>query len=120
MKTIAVVDDFKTNTVVYSTFLKQNGYKILSANLPSEALTIFNGQKIDLMICDYKMPEMTGAELVKKIKAKFVYQNLPVLIISSEKSTEFKQKAKEAGAFGWLEKPFEFKRLIRIIDNILK
>ena len=120
MKTIAIVDDFKTNTSVFATLFENSGYKVVVSNLPSEALKLFNKKHIDFLVCDYNMPEMTGAELIKKIKSLAKYENLPALVLSSEKGNEVRQKAKDAGAFGWMKKPFNLQQLLKIVDNILK
>lgn len=119
-RTIAIVDDFKTNTAVFSTLIKNSGFVVFEANLPTEALKIFDGRHIDLMVCDYTMPEMNGAELIKKIKSIPVYENLPVLMLSSEKGKDVRQKAKDSGAYGWMKKPIKLEKFLKIVDNILK
>ena len=119
-KTIVIVDDFKTNTVVIKHALHSKGFEILEANEPEEALELFDGRQIDLMVTDFKMPRMTGAELTKAVKTKHQYQNMPVLILSSEKSDQCKADARAAGAYGWLNKPFDMERFLKIINSIFK
>ncbi len=118
MKTLVIVDDFKTNTVVMRHSLHQLGFEILEANDPMVALNFFDGRHIDMMVTDFKMPGMNGAELTKKVKSKTQYANLPVLILSSEKSEEFKNEARSAGAYGWLSKPFNMDRFTKIVNSI--
>jgi two-component system chemotaxis response regulator CheY len=119
-KTIMIVDDFKTNTVVIKHALHSKGFDILEANDGEEALKYFDGRQIDLMVTDFKMPGMTGAELTKAVKSKVEYTNMPVLILSSEKSDQCKTDAREAGAYGWLNKPFDLERFLKIINSIFK
>ena len=119
-KTIVIVDDFKTNTVVMKSTLHQAGFEVLEANDPEDALKFFDGREIDLMITDFKMPGMTGAELTKAVKSKVQYINLPVLILSSEKAEQCKIDARQAGAYGWLNKPFDLNRFTKIINSIFK
>lgn len=119
-KTIVIVDDFKTNTVVMKHALHQKGFEILEADDPREALKYFDGREIDLMVTDFKMPGMTGAELTKAVKSKAQYKNLPVLILSSEKAEQCKIDARAAGAYGWLNKPFDINRFTKIINSIFK
>lgn len=119
-KTIVIVDDFKTNTVVIRHALHQKGFEILEANEPEDALKFFDGRQIDLMVTDFKMPGMTGAELTKAVKAKPQYANMPVLILSSEKSEQCKVDARAAGAYGWLNKPFDINRFLKIVNSIFK
>jgi two-component system, chemotaxis family, chemotaxis protein CheY len=120
MKTIVIVDDFKTNTVVMRHSLHQMGFEILEANDPLEALNFFDGRQVDLMVTDFKMPGMNGAELTKKVKSKSKYTNIPVLILSSEKAEEMKKEARDAGAYGWLSKPFNMDRFTKIVNSIFK
>jgi len=119
-KKIVIVDDFKTNTVVMRSSLKQAGYDVLESNDPKKALSFFDGRPIDLMITDFKMPHMTGAELTKEVKSMPEYKNLPVLILSSEKSNQCKIDARAAGAYGWLNKPFDIIRFTKIVNSIFK
>jgi two-component system chemotaxis response regulator CheY len=120
MKTVVIVDDFKTNTVVMKHSITQLGYDILEANDPLEALKFFDGRSVDLLITDFKMPNMNGAELTKAVKSKVKYANMPVLILSSEKAEEMKQEARDAGAYGWLSKPFNIDRFTKIVSSIFK
>lgn len=119
-RTVVIVDDFKTNVVVMKTSLINAGFKVLSAEDPKDALAFFNGQKIDLMISDFKMPGMTGAELTKEVKSKPQYKNMPVIILSSEKSQQCKLDARAAGAYGWLNKPFNIERFNQIVDSLFE
>lgn len=118
-KTIIVVDDFKTNTIVFSGVLHRNGYEVLTANNGEEALKYFDGRPIDLMVSDFNMPNMDGAELTKTVKKMDNYKNIPVIMLSSEKDPKVKQKARNAGAYGWMNKPMDVDKFLKIVKNIL-
>ena len=113
-KIIAIVDDFETTTFTVEFALKNAGYDVVKAQSPEGILKFFDGRQIDLLISDYNMPQMAGHELVKKIKAMPAYSHLPVLMLSSEKDPEKQRLSREAGAFGWIQKPYELKRFIKI------
>lgn len=119
-KTIVVVDDFQTNTIVIQNSLSQKGFNVITSNNPEEALLIFDGRKIDLLVSDFKMPRMNGAELTKKIKQNPNYRNLPILILSSETDPESHKAARESGAYGWLKKPFNLERFLKIVNTIFQ
>lgn len=119
-KTVAIVDDFETTTFAVEFALKNAGYDVLKANTPNEMLEQFDGRKIDMLISDYQMPQMLGHELVAKIKAIPEYKQLPVVMLSSEKDEIKKDLSRKAGAFGWIEKPYELKRFLKIVDQTLK
>jgi two-component system, chemotaxis family, chemotaxis protein CheY len=120
MKTIVIVDDFKTNAVILKSTMQCMGFNVLEAYNPSAALRFFDGRSIDLLITDFRMPEMSGAELTKKVKSIQAYRNMPVLILSSETSEEHKREAREAGAYGWLAKPFNIDRYMKIVNSVIK
>lgn len=119
MKTIVIVDDFKANTFIMKNTLLRMDFDILESNEPQHALNLFDGRHIDLLVTDFKMPGMNGAELTKKVKSKSKYKNMPVLILSSETSEEYKKAARDAGAYGWVNKPFNMDRIIKIIESII-
>ena len=120
-KTIIVVDDFSFFTgILKNRLTNEFGYNVTAFENPLEALKIFDGRHIDLLISDFMMPHMNGAELTTEIKKIQIYSKLPVLIISSETKQEYKEQAKKAGAFGWLAKPFDIERFDSIVQRILK
>lgn len=119
-KTLVIVDDFKTNIIVMKHALQQKGFEILEADDPRDALKYFDGRDVHLLITDFKMPGMTGAELTKSVKSINKYRDLPVLILSSETAEQCKIDARNAGAYGWFNKPFDINRFIKIIDSIFK
>jgi DNA-binding NarL/FixJ family response regulator len=119
-KTIAIVDDFETTTFTVEFALKNAGYEVIKAHTPLEILKYFDGRPIDMLISDYQMPQMLGHELVAKIKAIPNYSKMPVLMLSSEKSPEKQQLARDAGAFGWIQKPYDLKRFLSVIDKTLR
>jgi len=119
-KVVAIVDDFETTTFAVEFALKSAGYDVVKANTPEQMLSCFDGRQIDLLISDYQMPQMLGHELVKKIKSIEGYQQLPVIMLSSEKDPEKQKLSREAGAFGWIQKPYELKRFLKIVDQTIK
>jgi two-component system, chemotaxis family, chemotaxis protein CheY len=120
MKTIVIVDDFKTNTVVLKHSLTTLNFEVLEANNPLEALNFFDGRQIDLLVTDFKMPGMNGAELTRQVKNKTKYATLPVIILSSEKDEGMKKEARDAGAYGWLSKPFNMERFMKVVNSIFE
>lgn len=118
-KTAVVVDDFETNVFVTSSALSIAGYNVLKATSGIKALTFFDGRDIDLLLTDFKMPGMTGAELIQRIRQKSKYNKTPAIVISSEKGEKEKQLARQAGISAWLQKPFDIERFIKIIKTVL-
>lgn len=120
MKTIVVAEDFQTSRKVIVNALSRKGYKVLEAEDGAQALDQFNGRIIDLLVTDYNMPRMDGAELVSSIRKIDQYKYIPVLVLSTEVKQEKKEKAAAAQITGWIAKPFDLERFIKIVEKSLK
>jgi two-component system chemotaxis response regulator CheY len=119
-KNILVVEDFKTTRDVIRHALEKKGYRVLEASNGKEAVKLLDGSAIHLVITDYNMPEMNGAELIDFIRKSTEYAYVPILLLSTETSEDKKQKALAAGATGWIKKPFEVVNFMKIIEKILQ
>lgn len=119
-KTILVVDDFEANTYAVGLTLKQAGYNVFQANSGKEALEYFDAKKIDLVVTDYKMPEMDGVELIINIRKIPGYKFVPVLMLTTETNELKKQKARAAGITGWIQKPFKINEFLKTVQKALQ
>lgn len=122
VRTILIVDDFETNTIVVGAALKSAGYNVLKALNAEEGIRHARNEneKIDLIVADFNMPGKNGAEMIAEIKQIGKYNNTPALILSSDNSPEKKQQAKNVGATGWIHKPFQLEKFLKIIDMTLR
>jgi CheY-like chemotaxis protein len=120
VKTILVVDDFETNTIVIENSLTSLGYKVLVAKSTLEGFKYALDEKItiDLIITDYNMPNKSGIEMIKDIRMIPGYSKIPSLILSSDDNEDKKIFAKEAGVVGWLKKPFILSKFLSIVDSV--
>jgi len=119
MKTIIVAEDFQTSRKVIVNTLTRMGYKTLEAANGSEALDFFDGRNIDLLVTDFNMPIMDGAELVENVRKIDKYKYIPVLVLSTEINQNKKDKAHAAQITGWISKPFDLQRFSKIIEKSL-
>ena len=119
-KTILVVDDSESIREVVKFTLESHGYNVTLGNDADEAMRCLDGREIDLVITDLHMPGMDGIELIKKIRAMEEYRNTPILLLTTESQTNKKKQAKEAGATGWIIKPFAPNRLIMALNKVIK
>ena len=76
-------------------------------------------QKFDLVITDVNMPNMDGITLVRELRNRASYKYVPLLVLTTEATTERKQQGKAAGATGWLVKPFNPERLLATVAKVL-
>ena len=118
---VLVVDDSATMRMIVVKSLRQAGFEsatVIEANGAKEALQKIAAGGIGLVLSDVNMPEISGIELVKVIKAKM--PELPVIMVTTESSPEMKQTMTAAGANGIITKPFPPEELKRVIGPFMK
>lgn len=119
-KTILIVDDSESIREVVSFTLGNEGYNVLVGVDGKDALKFLDGQSIDLVITDLHMPVMDGIELIKTVRKTEGYQRIPILFLTTESQVAKKMEAKEAGATGWIIKPFVPSKLLDAISKVLR
>ncbi len=119
-KTILVVDDSKSIREVVSFILQKEGYRVLIGINGKDALKHLNGKHINLVITDLHMPEMDGITLIKEIRQTSHYKHIPIVFLTTETSNEKKTEAKNAGATGWMVKPFQPENLINVLNKLIR
>lgn len=116
---ILAVDDFSTMRRIVKNLLRQLGYHNVSeAEDGAMALGILQKEPFDFVISDWNMPNMTGLELLKAIRADNNLKGIPVLLITAEALKENVVEAVKAGANGYIVKPFTPDTLQEKIDTI--
>jgi two-component system chemotaxis response regulator CheY len=111
MKSILAVDDSATIRALLSNALRSEGHEVALANDGCQALEHLRGQALaglvpDLMITDINMPRMDGFELIESVRRDERLRAMPILVLTTEDSPEKRQRARSAGASGWIIKPF--------------
>ncbi|WP_295899088.1 response regulator [uncultured Vibrio sp.] len=119
MTKILAVDDSISIRQMVSHTLKDAGYEVETANDGSDALKKAQQTKFDVVISDVNMPIMGGFDLVRAIRGKPQYKFIPILMLTTETSTEKKQEGKSAGATGWLVKPFNPETLLKTLKRVI-
>ena len=116
---VLVVDDFATMRRIISNVLKQLGYEnILEAEDGTKALQVLETEKVDFVITDWNMPQMSGLDLLKAIRASEDKKDIPVLMVTAEAMQENIMKAAQAGVNNYIIKPFDAKTLSDKINKI--
>lgn len=119
-KKLVVVEDSDSVREAIVFALEKSGFEVLTATNGLEAISVLNGAKVDLLLTDYHMPEMNGLELIRWVRQKEEYKRLPVLVLTTESQRDIIIEAKNAGATGWIYKPFAVDRLIQTIRQIIR
>ena len=116
-----VVDDFSTMRRIVRNLLKELGYtNAEEAEDGVVALSRLKSEKFDFVVSDWNMPNMTGIELLKNIRADDALKTLPVLMITAEARKENIIEAAQAGANGYIVKPFTAATLDEKLNKIFK
>lgn len=117
---ILAVDDSPSMRQMVSYTLQSAGYNVVMANDGVEALKIAeDSPDLNLVLTDVNMPNMDGITLVKHLRGLDDYKFKPILILTTESSTEKKMMGKAAGATGWIVKPFDPEQLINTLRRVL-
>lgn len=119
MKTILVVDDYEIVRLYHSMFLSQKGYRCVPASDGKEALAALRQQQVDLVLLDMVMPNMSGAELIRHLRAQAEYSTLPILAITSEAKQSEEQFGRDARHLRFLLKPVMPDTLIAQVRALL-
>ncbi len=106
---VLVVDDEELYRRAIERILRRVGYDVLMAPDAVEALQLISAKPVDLVLCDIQMPGINGLELVRQIHE--VQPDLPCIVMTGYNTPENSIEALQAGAFWYLEKPFEQDRL---------
>lgn len=117
-KRALTVDDSRTMRDMVSFTLKNAGFEVMEAEDGKDALAKINGQKLDVIITDLNMPNMNGIELIKSLRASADYKFTPILMLTTESDDTKKAEGKNAGATGWIVKPFNPEKLIQVVNKV--
>lgn len=119
MAKILAVDDSRTIREMVSAILSQMGHEVLLACDGAEAMHIARDTAVDLVLTDINMPNMNGISLVYKLRKLDTYRDTPILMLTTESADFKKEKSKNRGANGWIQKPFDADRLEKAVNTML-
>jgi len=117
---ILVVDDSRAMRMIVTRTLRQagfSGHDITEAENGKQALETAGRQRFDLVLSDWNMPEMTGIELIRGLRAKGI--RTPFCFVTSEGSEEMREQAEAAGAVGLIAKPFTPEAFIDVLSSVV-
>ncbi|MFA5494249.1 MAG: chemotaxis response regulator CheY [Porticoccaceae bacterium] len=118
---ILVVDDFPTMRRIVRTLLKELGFSnVEEAEDGQEALAKLKGGRFELVISDWNMPNLDGLEMLRLIRVDDSLKHLPVLMVTAEAKKENIIAAAQAGASGYVVKPFTATTLEEKLNKIFE
>jgi two-component system chemotaxis response regulator CheY len=102
-----VVDDFSTMRRIVKNLLKELGFtNVQEAEDGVDGLNKLRGESFDFVVSDWNMPNMTGIDMLRAIRSDPALKHLPVLMVTAEAKRENIIEAAQAGASGYVVKPF--------------
>lgn len=118
MKNILIVEDSRSIRSIIRVAVEEAGsYFAVEAENGFEALKTLPTRSFALIITDINMPDINGLELISFVKSNPAYKDIPLIIVSTEKSEEDKRRGMALGAFGYIEKPFKKEDLVAMIKR---
>jgi len=119
MKRILTIDDSKTIRDMLRLTLVDAGFDVLQAVDGRDGTEVLARERVDLVITDINMPNMDGYDVIRHIRRDDAHKGMPILVLTTESEVEKRNIAREAGATGWMVKPFDPERLIATINKVV-
>lgn len=116
---ILIVDDSVSLRTAAEIALKTGGYSVEQAVDGSDRLEKASASPPDLIITDLNMPNMDGLTMIEAMRKVPQLAGLPIVFLTTESDPAMKQRAKAAGAAGWITKPFQTDTLVKIVKKVL-
>ncbi|MBF0158629.1 MAG: response regulator [Magnetococcales bacterium] len=118
-KTIMTVDDSSSVRQMVGLTLKGAGYTVVEGVDGKDALEKLKASPVDMVVTDLNMPNMDGITLIKSLRALPNYKFIPIVMLTTESQATRKAEGKEAGATGWIVKPFKPQQLLDVVKKVL-
>ena len=119
MSTILTVDDSEAVRDLVRFTLEAEGYSVVEAENGQEALDRLRADRPALVITDLNMPVMNGIDFIRSARGEAAGSGIPIVMLTTETAPEMKAQGKEAGATGWINKPFDTDKLIAVTRKLL-
>ncbi len=119
-KRILTIDDSKTIRDMLMLTLAEAGFDVIQAVDGQDGLDVLAKEKaeVDVIITDINMPRMDGYEVIRNLRRDPTYKSKPILVLTTESDGDKKNLAREAGATGWMVKPFDPERLVATVRKV--
>ena len=117
-QTVLTVDDSRTMRRMLKLTLEDGGYRVLQAEDGLLGLEVLKEEIPDVIVTDINMPNMDGFGFIDAVRAQSQFAGIPILVLTTESDRALKERARNAGATGWITKPFEQTRLVDVVRRV--
>jgi two-component system chemotaxis response regulator CheY len=118
-RVVLAVDDSNTMRQMVAHVLRLGGYEVIEAADAEAALAAAKTHEVDAVLTDHNLPGMDGLALVRALRALPRHASTPIVVLTTERSEELRNAGREAGANGWMVKPFDPERLLELFGRLL-
>ena len=115
---ILAVDDSRTMREMVRMTLGASGMTVTTADDGLHGLEVLEGLEPDAIISDINMPRMDGFGFIRAVRKIDRLRAVPILVLTTESAPELRARAREAGATGWIVKPFDPAKLVRTVQMV--
>lgn len=117
-KLVLTVDDSRTMRDMLHLALSDAGYRVVQAVDGVHGLEVLQDQMPDVIITDINMPRMDGFGFIEGVRRSGSHRATPILVLTTESDSEKKNRARQAGATGWIVKPFDKVKLVDALRRV--
>jgi len=120
VKSILIVEDSTTTRSLIRAVIEELGdFDIVEAPTGFDALKLLPTQDFDLVVTDINMPDINGLELINFVRSNQRYSNIPLIIVTTERSEEDKKRGMALGATAYVTKPFKAPELQDVVRKVM-
>ncbi len=116
---ILTVDDSASIRMTTKIALTNAGYKVTEAVDGLDGLNKAKSAQFDLIVTDLNMPNMNGLAMIEALRKSPAHTGIPIIFLTTESDADMKNRARAAGATGWITKPFDADQLVKIARKVL-
>ncbi len=117
-KTVLTVDDSRTIRDMLRMALSESGYRVVQAVDGVDGLETLKTECPDAIITDINMPRLDGFGFIEKVRSDERFRATPILVLTTESDPAMKDRARQAGATGWIVKPFSPEKLTASLRRV--
>lgn len=118
-KTILIVEDNDLNMKLFNDLLQANGYNTVQTNSGKEALQLTRDHRPDLILMDIQLPEISGLEVTKRLKADDELKDIPIVAVTAFAMKGDEEKIRDGGCEGYIAKPISVTNFLETIAKFL-
>ena len=121
-KTILTVDDSRTMRDMLAMALNDAGFNVVQAVDGEDGLAVLDAHSadVDVIITDINMPKLDGFGFIEGVRKDSRHRTTPILVLTTESDGSKKDRARQAGATGWIVKPFNSEQLLAVVQKLLR